>query len=174
MRMRLLVLAAASGLLLAPLAGVDDFASSFVKNAFARGGGGGGGAGSGAGGAGAGAGAGSGGGSGGAGAGAGAAGGGGGGAAALGMNEAVREAFLRSPRAVHTAKPADREELRIVRGFRNAQGHRCRVVAQTVVIGGQHVRATGTLCQQSDGHWALARDGERAATGRRRSAVVAR
>jgi surface antigen len=26
-----------------------------------------------------------------------------------------------------------------------------------VIINGQRVRATGTVCQQSDGHWAISR-----------------
>jgi hypothetical protein len=181
MRKRVLLLAAITAVLLAPLPGANDSGSTLVKKAFARGGGGagggagagagagGGGAGSGGGGAGAGAGAGggagtgaggSGAGSGGTGAGGGA--GGGGGATDLVTNRAVLEAFLRSPRALQTEAPPDRQDLRVVRGFQNARGQRCRVVAQTVVIGGQPVRATGTLCRQADGHWALAQQGESA------------
>jgi surface antigen len=170
---RVLLLAAIAAVLLAPPPGANDSGSTSVKKAFARGGGGagggagagagagGGGAGSGGGGAGAGAGAGgSGAGSGSAGAGGGA--GGGGGATDLVTNRAVLEAFLRSPRALQTEAPPDRQDLRVVRGFQNARGQRCRVVAQTVVIGGQPVRATGTLCRQADGHWALAQQGESA------------
>ncbi|HEV2547616.1 MAG TPA: hypothetical protein VGU20_09780 [Stellaceae bacterium] len=149
---RLLAAMVIASLLLSPMAGCD---------AFARGGGGGGGGGAGAGGAGGGAGGGGGGaGSGGAGAGAGAA--GAGGIAPLVTNEAVLEAFLRTPRALHKTGPSDQEDLRVVRGFRNARGQRCRVVAQTVVIGGQSVRATGTLCRQADGHWALVQEAENA------------
>ena len=166
MAMRWLVLAAISGLVFAPLGGADDVAGSFVKSALARGGGGGGAGGGGAGGGAGGAGAGSGGA--GAGAGSGAGGGGagggsgGGGATALGTNDAVLEAFLRSPRALQLAKPPNQQDLRIVRRFQNARGQRCRVVAQTVVIGGEHVRATGTVCRQADGHWALAQETENA------------
>ncbi|SRR5581483_2616118 len=147
---RLLVAMTVVSVLLSAIADLD---------ALARGGGGGGGAGGGGGG-----GAGGSGGSGGAGAGAGGAGAGGaggGGATAFVTNEAVLEAFLRSPRAVHPAKPPERQEVRVVHGFRNARGQRCRLVAQTVVIGGQHVRATGTLCREADGHWALAEADER-------------
>lgn len=138
---RLLVTMTVASLLLSSLAGFD---------ALARGGGGGGAGGAGgSGGGGAGAG------------GAGAGGAGGGGATAFVTNEAVLEAFLRSPRAVHPATPPDRQDVRVVRGFRNARGQRCHLVAQTVVIGGRHVRATGTLCRQPDGHWVLAQEDER-------------
>ncbi|HEV2548316.1 MAG TPA: hypothetical protein VGU20_13335 [Stellaceae bacterium] len=74
------------------------------------------------------------------------------------MNTEVLEAFLRSPRATHTAVAQDvPQQVRIIRGFSNDQGQPCRVVEQTVVINGQRVRATGTVCQQQDGHWAITR-----------------
>ena len=74
------------------------------------------------------------------------------------MNTAVLEAFLRSPLATHTIVAQDEpQQVRIIRGFSNKLGQPCRVVEQVVVINGQHVRATGTVCQQSDGHWAVAR-----------------
>jgi surface antigen len=65
---------------------------------------------------------------------------------------------LRSPRAVHTAVVQDEpQQVRIIRGFSNKDGQPCRVVEQTIVINGQRVRATGTVCQQSDGQWTIAR-----------------
>ena len=68
------------------------------------------------------------------------------------------EAFLRSPRATHATVAQDEpQQVRIIRGFSNDQGQPCRVVEQTVVINGQRVRATGTVCQQPDGHWTIAR-----------------
>jgi hypothetical protein len=59
------------------------------------------------------------------------------------------------------AMAPDQQTLRIVRAFTNARGRPCRVVEQSVLIGGQRTRATGTVCQQSDGQWVLAgaRDG---------------
>lgn len=61
---------------------------------------------------------------------------------------------------MHTAKPPDQQNLRIVRRFQNARGQRCRVVAQTVVIGGEDVHATGTVCREANGNWALAQDAQ--------------
>ena len=45
----------------------------------------------------------------------------------------------------------------MISGYRNAHGELCRTVRQTVFIGGQPAVATGTMCQQSDGRWALVR-----------------
>jgi hypothetical protein len=59
---------------------------------------------------------------------------------------------LPSPRAV--AAP-DVQNTNIVLGFRNALGQSCHVVEQMVVIGGQRTPATGTMCQQYDGHWEI-------------------
>jgi surface antigen len=74
------------------------------------------------------------------------------------VNTAVLEAFLRSPQATHATVALDEpQQVRIIRGFSNEQGQPCRVVEQTVVINGQRVRATGTVCQQPDGHWTIAR-----------------
>ena len=47
--------------------------------------------------------------------------------------------------------------MRIIRGFSNNLGQPCRVVEQIVIINGQRVRATGTVCQQPDGRWAITR-----------------
>ena len=135
-----------------------------VKKVFARGeggGGGGGGAGGGgegggAGGGGAGGGGAGGGGAGGGGAGAGGAGGaGGGGGGGGGDNAEVFNAFLRSPRAMHSSVAPERQKLRVIRSFSNAHGQPCRVVEQTVFIDGRQTLATGTMCRQADGRWAL-------------------
>jgi surface antigen len=69
----------------------------------------------------------------------------------------VLEAFARSPAATRTATATSSEQLRILSGFRNAEGQPCQVVEQTVLISGQRVRATGTMCQQPDGRWVLTR-----------------
>jgi surface antigen len=70
----------------------------------------------------------------------------------------VIDAFLRSPRATHTnLAQGEPQQVRIIRGFSNNLGQPCRVVEQIVIINGQRVRATGTVCQQADGHWAVAR-----------------
>ena len=73
------------------------------------------------------------------------------------MNTQIIEAFLRSPQAMHAASVPDAQSMKIMRAFRNARGQTCRVVEQTVIISGQQTRATGTVCQQTDGHWAIAR-----------------
>jgi hypothetical protein len=49
----------------------------------------------------------------------------------------------------------DVQNTNIVLGFRNALGQSCHVVEQTIVIGGQRTPATGTMCQQYDGHWEI-------------------
>jgi surface antigen len=54
----------------------------------------------------------------------------------------------------------DEQTIRILRDFQNERGQPCRVVEQTVVISGQTVRATGTVCRGADGQWALSRDAE--------------
>ena len=65
---------------------------------------------------------------------------------------------MRSPLAVHTVVAQDQPaQVRILRGFNNNLGQSCRVVEQTVIINSQRVRATGTVCQQSDGNWAITR-----------------
>jgi surface antigen len=70
----------------------------------------------------------------------------------------VLEAFLRSPRATHITVAQDEpQQVRIIRGFSNDQGQPCRVVEQIVIINGQRVRAMGTVCQQQDGRWTIAR-----------------
>ena len=58
---------------------------------------------------------------------------------------------------MHAAVAQDEpQQVRIIRGFSNNLGQPCRVVEQTVVINGQRARATGTVCQQPDGYWAMA------------------
>ncbi|HZB91705.1 MAG TPA: hypothetical protein VE397_09705, partial [Stellaceae bacterium] len=98
---------------------------------------------------------------GGAGAGAAAAGGdgGGGGGFAYTPEISALEAFLRSPAATHPllAVAPDQQQVRVIAEFRNATGQSCQVVEQRVFIGGARVRATGTVCQQPDGRWALMR-----------------
>jgi len=64
------------------------------------------------------------------------------------------EAFLRSPAATH-ASAAQGQEVEVISGFRNAHGQSCRVVQQTVIIAGQNVHATGTMCQEANGSWTL-------------------
>jgi surface antigen len=57
---------------------------------------------------------------------------------------------------MYAVKPSD-QEAHVVRGYRNALGQDCQVVEQSVFIAGQLVRATGTVCRQPDGRWALTR-----------------
>jgi hypothetical protein len=57
--------------------------------------------------------------------------------------------------AMHTT--ADVQNMKFVMGFLNARGELCRVVEQPVVINGQKMSATSTLCQQADGRWAVQR-----------------
>jgi len=45
--------------------------------------------------------------------------------------------------------------VRGIADYKNAQGQTCRIIEQTVLIAGQRVRATGTMCQQPDGRWTL-------------------
>jgi surface antigen len=52
---------------------------------------------------------------------------------------------------------AESERTRVVSAFTNGEGQPCNVVEQTVNIGGERVRATGTVCRQSGGTWALMR-----------------
>ena len=63
-------------------------------------------------------------------------------------DDAAREAIYTN---------ADMQKMKFVMGFRNARGEACRVVEQTVVIGGQKTSATRTMCEQPDGRWALQR-----------------
>ena len=58
-----------------------------------------------------------------------------------------------SSEVIYTA--SDMQKMKFVMGFRNARGEACRVVEQTVVIGGQKTSATRTMCEQPDGRWAL-------------------
>src|SRR5262249_61536786 len=96
----------------------------------------------------------------GAGGGSGSSGGAGGGGGGAGGSD-VLDAFLRSPQAMHVAVTQDvPQRVRIIRGFSNNTGQPCRVVEQTVVINGQRVRASGTLCQETDGRWTIAPRGQ--------------
>jgi surface antigen len=58
-----------------------------------------------------------------------------------------------SSQAIYTA--TDLQKMKFIMGFRNARGETCRMVEQTVVIGGQKTSATRTMCEQPDGRWAL-------------------
>jgi hypothetical protein len=62
------------------------------------------------------------------------------------------EAFLRSPAAV---TPTPQQQVQVVRRYENAAGRSCQVIKQIVVISGMTVNAIGTMCQQTDGRWAL-------------------
>lgn len=62
-----------------------------------------------------------------------------------------------SPQAAAMHKvPRNQQSPRVVRSFRDTSGQPCRVVNETVLIDGEKTRATGTMCKQSDGHWAIA------------------
>jgi surface antigen len=39
--------------------------------------------------------------------------------------------------------------------FVDRHGQTCRIVEQTVIIAGEKVKASGTMCLQPDGRWAL-------------------
>ena len=67
------------------------------------------------------------------------------------------DAFLRSPAAVRPARAVAEgsQQVRVMSNFTNPSGQRCNVVEQTVRVGGDLVRATGTLCLQNDGRWVL-------------------
>jgi surface antigen len=60
-----------------------------------------------------------------------------------------------SPPNTQAVAAPDVQNMNIVLGFRNALGQSCRVVEQTIVIGGQRTPATGTMCQRYDGHWEI-------------------
>jgi hypothetical protein len=89
------------------------------------------------------------------------AGGAGAGASGVAYTEAISvlEAFLRSPAATRPAPnlAASNQQVRVVSIFVNAVGQRCNIVEQTIIIDRERepVRASGTLCQQSNGNWAL-------------------
>jgi hypothetical protein len=57
--------------------------------------------------------------------------------------------------AMHNAAK-NQESPRVVRRFRDASGQPCRIVNETVLIDGEKTQATGTVCQESDGHWTIA------------------
>jgi len=64
--------------------------------------------------------------------------------------------------ATHKVAPRNQESQRVVRRFRDTSGQPCRIVNETVLIDGEKTRATGTVCQESDGRWAIAAVGDRA------------
>jgi hypothetical protein len=55
------------------------------------------------------------------------------------------------------AATAHKQKPRVVSTFKNAHGRLCRVVQRSVDIDGAPRRATGTVCQRSNGHWTLMR-----------------
>lgn len=55
------------------------------------------------------------------------------------------------------AATAHKQKTRVVSTFKTAHGRLCRVVQRSVVIDGALRRATGTVCQRSNGHWTLMR-----------------
>jgi hypothetical protein len=67
------------------------------------------------------------------------------------------EAFLRSPAATHwyAVTPTPQQQVQVVRRYQNEAGRSCQVIKQIVVISGMTVNAIGTVCQQTDGRWAL-------------------
>jgi surface antigen len=50
---------------------------------------------------------------------------------------------------------AQRQQTRVTSAFTNRLGQPCRVVEQEVWIGGEPVKASGTVCEQPNGVWAL-------------------
>jgi surface antigen len=66
------------------------------------------------------------------------------------------DAFLRSPAATHwyALKPGQ-QQVQVIRVYRNTFGQSCKVIKQSVFISGTKVDASGTMCQQPDGRWAL-------------------
>ncbi|HWI29352.1 MAG TPA: hypothetical protein VN668_20430 [Stellaceae bacterium] len=53
------------------------------------------------------------------------------------------------------ATAPSQQQVKVVSAYRNALGQNCQVVEQNVYIAGQRVHASGTMCRQSDGRWAL-------------------
>jgi hypothetical protein len=45
--------------------------------------------------------------------------------------------------------------VRVRSAFHDRHGKPCRIIEETVMIAGQSVRATATVCQQSNGRWSL-------------------
>ena len=78
------------------------------------------------------------------------------GGVSYGPEMSVLDAFLRSPAAVRPAMArTERDQVRVVSNFTNAAGEPCNLVEQSVLVGRERVRATGTLCLQRDGRWVL-------------------
>jgi surface antigen len=77
-------------------------------------------------------------------------------ASSAALDSLAVEAFLQSPVATHLA-PGVSEGLRIsvTKGFKMRRNGMCRVIEQSIRVNGFRVRATGTMCQHSDGSWAL-------------------
>ncbi|HKW55025.1 MAG TPA: hypothetical protein VJO12_15135, partial [Stellaceae bacterium] len=69
---------------------------------------------------------------------------------------AARDAFLRSLAATRpSTQIAQRQDARVVSAYTNRLGQPCRVVEQDVWIGGESVKASGTVCEQPNGVWAV-------------------
>jgi len=66
----------------------------------------------------------------------------------------VIDAFLRSPRVTY---PLDGQQstVSVQSPFVDRLGQTCRIVEQRVIIAGEQVKASGTMCLQPDGRWAL-------------------
>jgi surface antigen len=77
---------------------------------------------------------------------------------ATAIDLAASRAFLETPVAIHVAPGrAASTTLRILSTYRGQDGLPCRKVRETVLIDGQHVSATATICQHSNGRWGLVR-----------------
>jgi surface antigen len=50
---------------------------------------------------------------------------------------------------------AQRQNAHVTSSFTNRLGQPCRVVEQDVWIGGEPVKASGTVCEQPNGVWAV-------------------
>jgi surface antigen len=75
------------------------------------------------------------------------------------MREAlsVGRAFLASPAATRVAAGRSAQNTVVVKQvYKDKAGRPCRVVEQTVMIDGQQVRASGRVCENTGGRWALA------------------
>jgi hypothetical protein len=69
---------------------------------------------------------------------------------------AATRAFLASPAATRTAESESVPPMiRVISGHSGPRGLPCRVIEQAVQLNGQMVRAIGTVCEQSNGLWAL-------------------
>ena len=68
----------------------------------------------------------------------------------------VGRAFLASPAATHVAAGRGARNTVVIKAlYTDAAGRPCRVVEQTVMIDGEAVRASGSICQMPGGQWTL-------------------